>query len=58
MPTEKMLSMLAAYMGDVTMTGVGRYVELSPTSYRRQLAQLRLGHTTLSPIASNELAIQ
>jgi integrase/recombinase XerD len=40
MPTEKMLSMLAAYMGDVTMTGVGRYVELSPSTYQDQLAQL------------------
>ena len=39
-PTEKMLSLLAAYMGDVTMNGVERYLELSPSSYRSQLARL------------------
>jgi len=40
-PAEKMLSLLAADMGRMDMTGIERYVELSPSSYQSQLAQLR-----------------
>ncbi len=34
---ERMLPILAAYMGNVNLEGFERYLELSPSSYRRQL---------------------
>jgi integrase/recombinase XerD len=46
MPREKMLSLLAAYMGRMGATGMERYVQLSPSSYQRQLTQLREGRAT------------
>jgi integrase len=39
--TEKMLPILAAYMGNVNLEGFERYLELSPSSYQAQLDCLR-----------------
>ena len=38
---EKMLPILAAYMGNANVEGFGRYLELAPESYQRQLDQLK-----------------
>ena len=39
---EKMLPILAAYMGNVNLEGFGRYLELAPSSYKSQLESLRV----------------
>jgi integrase/recombinase XerD len=38
---EKMLPILAAYMGNVNLEGFERYLELTPTSYEKQLTCLK-----------------
>jgi integrase/recombinase XerD len=38
---ERMLPVLAAYMGNVNLEGFERYLELAPSSYQKQLARLR-----------------
>jgi len=37
---EKMLPMLAAYMGNVNLESFARYVELAPSSFQTQLSKL------------------
>jgi integrase/recombinase XerD len=39
--TEKMIPLLAAYMGNLNIEGFERYLELSPSSYQAQLNSLK-----------------
>ena len=39
---ERTLPLLAAYMGNVDLTGVERYLDLSPCRYRSQLGRLKV----------------
>lgn len=39
---EKTLPLLAAYMGNVDLSGVERYLDLSPCSYQSQLERLKV----------------
>ena len=41
---EKMIPMLAAYMGNANFEAFGRYIELAPSSYQTQLSQLKIHH--------------
>ena len=43
---EKMLPMLAAYMGNVNLESFERYVELAPTSFQTQLERLNLSKSS------------
>jgi integrase/recombinase XerD len=42
---EKMLPMLAAYMGNVNLEGFERYLELAPSSFQNQLGKLKISRS-------------
>lgn len=42
---EKMLPMLAAYMGNVNLEGFERYLELAPSSFQTQLGKLKISRS-------------
>lgn len=47
-PVDRMLPLLAAYMGNIDLLGMERYLQLTPENFRRQLRRLTLNRVSVA----------